>query len=368
MNSEYSSILQQFPFDGSFIKLDTIDEGHINTTLKAEFSGAKYIIQKINTVVFTKPDELMSNIFAATEYIKHNLSAQGIDPSRRTLNFLKTNDGKMYYRDDDGNCWRSYVYIDNCYTLSENCSAEEIFEAARAFGEFQNMLSGFDGSKLYESIENFHNTPVRFKAFLEAVEKDPVGRVKDVAEEIEFFKARENETGIVTGLLARGGLPVRVTHNDTKINNILFDKDTKKAICIIDLDTIMPGSSLYDFGDSVRSGAGTAKEDEVDFEKMTLNLDIYTAYVNGYLEGTAGSLTDKEIELLPFSSKLLTYETGIRFLTDYINGDVYFRTTHPTHNLERAHTQMQLVKDIENKFEQMKEITASAAGRIKSES
>ncbi|MBQ7596365.1 MAG: aminoglycoside phosphotransferase family protein, partial [Clostridia bacterium] len=249
MNLDYSTVLSQFPFKGSFLNLTAVREGHINTTLKAEFTGGKYILQKINTVVFTKPDELMANIFLTTEYITKKLEEQGIDPSRRSLKFLKTIDGKPYFRDKDGSCWRSYIYIDNCYTLKENCSPEEIYKAAKAFGVFQNTLSDFDGSKLYESIENFHNTPLRFKAFLDAVEKDIAGRAKDVADEIEFFKARENETGIVTALLANGGLPVRVTHNDTKINNILFDRDTKEALCIIDLDTIMPGSSLYDFGD-----------------------------------------------------------------------------------------------------------------------
>ena len=342
MISDYSDILNQFPFKGTITNLTPVREGHINTTLKAEFTGGKYILQKINTVVFTKPDELMANIFLTTEYLAKTLEANGIDPSRRALKFLKTLDGKPYYRDKDGSCWRSYVYIDNCYTLKENCSPEEIYKAAKAFGVFQNTLSGFDGSKLYESIKNFHNTPVRFGNFLKNVENDTAGRVREVSEEIEFFKSREAETSIVTDLLASGELPVRVTHNDTKINNILFDRDTKEALCIIDLDTIMPGSSLYDFGDSVRSGAGTAAEDEVDYKKMTINLDIYSAYVNGFLDGAGSSLTDKEIEFR---------EERAAQINITISNFPYHKT----------------INDLENKFEIMQQITQQAARRIKSE-
>ena len=367
MIENVSNILAQFPFEGEFVKSTAINEGLINTTMKVEYTKGKYIVQKINTNVFKNPDELMSNIFITTDYIAEKFKSEGIDPSRSTLRFLKTKNSEPYYKDSDGSCWRSYVYIDNSYTLSENCEKQEIYEAAKAFGSFQKTLSDFDGSKLYESIKDFHNTPVRFKTFCEAVNNNIAGRADEVSEEIEFFKSRESETGTVTALLASGEIPVRVTHNDTKINNVLFDSETKKAICVIDLDTIMPGSSLYDFGDSVRTCAAMTKEDEVDYTKAGIDLDVYEAYVNGFLDGTGNSLTEKEAELLPFSVKLLAYETGIRFLTDYLNGDVYFKTTHPTHNLERAHTQIQLVKDIEKKFEQMQKITADAVRRISSE-
>ncbi|MGN1479145.1 MAG: phosphotransferase enzyme family protein [Acutalibacteraceae bacterium] len=362
MVSESLSLFSQFPFDGKFISSEPINEGLINTTYAAEFENGKYIIQKINTNVFKNPDELMSNIFDVTAFLDSAFLKAGADPGRGTLHFLKTNSGKPYFKDENGDCWRSYKYIDECYTLSGGCSGNEIFEAARAFGNFQSMLSAFPGAKLYETIKDFHNTPKRYEALEAAVSADPKGRVGSVTSELNFFESRKDELGTVTKMLETGELPMRVTHNDTKINNVLFDNKTNKAVCVIDLDTIMPGSLLYDFGDGVRTCAALANEDEPQSEKMGIDLNVYKEYVSGYLTGADKKLTAKEIELLPFSVKLMTLEVAIRFLTDYINGDTYFKTSYSDHNLVRTRAQIALVKDIEKKFSEMQKITEKVSG------
>ncbi len=362
MNENIKEIISAFPFKGDLVNLTHISEGLINTTLKAEFTAETYIIQKINTNVFRNPDELMANISSVTEYLAEKMRANGEDPSRQTLSFLKTKDGKLYFTDSDGACWRSYVYIDDCYTLGTKCAPEEIYEAAKGFGTFQYYLKDFDGSTLYETIKDFHYTPGRYENLVKAVEADKVGRAAGVKEEIDFLLSLKDEVSIVSDMLKSGELPVRVTHNDTKINNVLFDSDTKKAICVIDLDTIMPGSSLYDFGDGIRTSSATTEEDNPDTSKMGIDENVYAVYVKGFLDGTAGSLTDKEIELLPFSVKLLTAEVAMRFLTDYLEGDVYFKVKSPEHNLNRTRAQIKLVKDVEAKMDKLKEITARAAG------
>ena len=362
MYQKLNGILSRFLFDGDFKSLTAIDEGHINTTYFADFTKGKYIIQKINTSVFKSPDELMHNITSVTEHLSSTLQKQGEDPSRQTLHFLRTADGMPYYRDSAGACWRSYIYLDNCYTVDSLCSKKEIYEAARAFGKFQYLLRDFPSENLFETIKDFHNTPKRLDALRLAVSEDKAGRANGIKDEIQFFFDRKADTEIVVNLLKSGELPPRVTHNDTKINNVLFDSETKKATCVIDLDTIMLGSSLYDFGDGIRTSAATAHEDEKDTSKMGIDLETYGAYVSGYLDGTKGELSNKEKELLPFSVKLLTLECAMRFLTDYLNGDTYFRIKYPEHNLVRARAQIKLVKDIEEKFEEMKKITSRAIG------
>lgn len=360
MDIKIDEVISQFPFEGGLQNISAVDEGHINTTYYADFGKQKYIIQKINTSVFEKPDELMHNINTVTEHLTNVLTEDGEDASRQTLHFLKTNDGSAYYKGSDGSCWRSYVYLDNCYTVNSFCSKEELYEAARAFGKFQYLLRDFQSEKLFETIKDFHNTPKRLDALREAVKEDRAGRAESVKDEIKFFFDREGDTKIVTELLSNGELPPRVTHNDTKINNVLFDSSTKKATCVIDLDTIMLGSSLYDFGDGIRTSAATADEDEKDTNKMGIDLEIYGAYVAGYLDGTKGKLNSKEKEMLPFSVKLMTLECAMRFLTDHLNGDTYFRIKYPEHNLIRARAQIKLVKDVEEKFEEMKKITSRA--------
>ena len=362
MEHEFKDILSQFPFEGNLKSINAIDEGHINTTYSADFGKQKYIIQKINTSVFNNPDELMQNITAVTEHLSSVLQAEGEDPSRQTLHFLKSSLGKAYYKSDDGSCWRSYVYLDNCYTVDSLCSEDEIYEAARAFGKFQYLLRDFSSENLFETIKDFHHTPKRLEALRLAVKEDKAGRASSVKKEIEFFFDRKKDTEVIINLLENGSLPSRVAHNDTKINNVLFDCNTKKATCVIDLDTIMLGTSLYDFGDGIRTSAATAQEDEKDTDKMGINLSTYGRYVSGYLDGTNGELNATERELLPFSAKLMTLECAMRFLTDYINGDTYFRIKYPEHNLVRARAQMKLVCDIEDKLEEMKKITSRAIG------
>lgn len=364
MDTRINELLSQFPFKGELKNLQPVNEGLINTTYLAQFSDKEYIVQKINTNVFKNPDELMSNIFSVTEYLTDMLVSNGESPERQTLHFLRTKDGSPYFEASDGSCWRSYEYIDKCYTLNGKCSDDEIYEAAKGFGNFQYCLRDYNGESLFETIKDFHFTPQRYDNLCRSIEKDAVGRAEYVKDEIDFLLSLKEETSVVSDLLSKGELPLRVTHNDTKINNVLFDSASKKAICVIDLDTIMPGSSLYDFGDGVRTSAATANEDIADYSKMGIDLDIYSAYVSGYLDGTKGSLTAKEIELLPFSVKLMTMEVAMRFLSDYLDGDVYFKISHPEHNLERTRAQIQLVKDIEAKMEKMNKITADAAGRF----
>ncbi len=354
-------ILSQFPFEGELVGVKPINEGLINTTLVADYGVKKYVIQKINTNVFTKPYELMDNIISVTEYLKKVIEANGEDAERQTLRFLKTVDDKPFYVDENNEYWRSYVYLDDSYTISSGCSVDEIYEAARAFGNFQCLLGDFPGNQLSETIVNFHHTPSRFNNLLKAIEENKADRVDEVKDEIDFFLERKDNTNVVTDLIEKGEIPVRVTHNDTKINNVLFDSNTKKAICVIDLDTIMPGSSLYDFGDGIRTSATLGAED--DIESIGLNVEAYEAYVKGFLDGTKGKLCEKEIELLPFSVVLLTQEVAMRFLTDYLNGDVYFKTSFEKHNLARTRAQIKLIKDIEAKMPQLVEITEAAAGR-----
>ncbi len=362
MDTDIFEVIKNFPFEGELVEYRAIKQGLINTTVEAKFSDKKYIIQKINTNVFKNPDELMSNIFSVTDYLNSKLIEDGRNPERHNLKFIRTNSGDLFYKDRQGGCWRSYVFVDDSYTLGNGCSNEEIYQAAKCFGEFQYYLRDFDGGSLYETIKDFHYTPSRYESLCNAVKKDIKGRACEAKEEIDFLLNLKEESHIVTDLLKSGELPLRVTHNDTKINNVLFDSESKKAICVIDLDTIMPGSALYDFGDGVRSSAATTAEDDPDPSKMGIDENIYSAYVKGFLDGTSGSLTKKEIELLPFSVKLLTAEVAMRFLTDYLEGDVYFKTNNPLHNLQRTRTQIQLVKDIDKKADILRRITAEASG------
>lgn len=359
---DIKEICEQFSINGDFTGYEKINNGHINSTYNLIFDEdgqvKKYVLQKINTNVFKNPDYLMSNIVAVTEHIRKKNEENNVDcPERRTLAFFPSLDGKYYYIDKNNDCWRLYIFVDDVYTCNSIDSEEVFYNAGAAFGEFQNILSDFDGASLYETIENFHHTASRFEALKKAVEENKAGRLDTVKEEVEFAFQREADTHVLVDMIAEGKLPLRVTHNDTKLNNILFDNISNKGICIIDLDTVMPGLSLYDFGDSIRFGANTAAEDEKDLSKVSLSLPLYEAYVNGYLSSAKDALTDLEKELLPFGAKIMTYECGIRFLTDYLNGDVYFKIGYPEHNLDRCHTQFALVKDMEDKMEQMKQIT-----------
>ncbi len=351
MNVNTEKLMKQFNIKSS---LSEYGNGHINDTYLA--APGRYILQRINTGIFKNPEELMNNIEKVTEHLRKKIIAEGGNPQRETLTIIKTIDGKNLYKYDDNNYFRVYRFVENSLPVEAPENTNQLYEAAKGFAKFQKNLADFPAETLFETIKDFHNTPVRFENLKKAISADKAGRAESVKAEIEFALAQENWIAAVTEGLADGSIPLRVTHNDTKINNILFDKDTNTALCVIDLDTVMPGSMLYDFGDALRIGAATAPEDETDLSKVSFNLDAFEAFARGYAEEMCGTLTKREIELLPLSAKLLTYECGIRFLTDYLDGDTYFKIHRPNHNLDRARTQFRLVRDIESKTEKMTEI------------
>lgn len=362
-------IISAFPDFGEVIGYKPITDGHINDTYVVDYklddgTTARYLLQRINTVVFKMPVELMENVMGVTAHLRKKIEAYGGDPERETLTVFPAKDGKNHYMAEDGGCWRMYNFVGDTFSINELTNTDDFKNAAISFGNFQKLLADYPIETLHETIPNFHNTPSRFRDFKEALEKNLSGRKDQAIPEIEFVLAREKDCGVVVDYLEKGELPLRVTHNDTKLNNILFDNTTKKGLCVVDLDTVMPGSSLYDFGDSIRFGANTAAEDEKDLSKVSLSLEYFKAYVEGYLESAGDSLTELEIKLLPFSAKLLTLECGIRFLGDFINGDVYFKTEYAEHNLVRARTQFKLVEDIEAKFDEMNAIVEEARKRI----
>ena len=351
-----SAVLEEFELKGEIINIKPLTEGHINTAYMVEFDdNTKYTVQRVNTGVFKDPVLLMDNITAVTSHLKRKISGNGGDPSRETLSFLKAKDGSHFLLRDDG-CWRVYDFIDEVYTIGFAGDKDSFRKAGAGFGAFQNHLSDYDGSSLGETIPDFHNTPVRFENLKKAIEADIKDRVKDCSDLIDFALDHEAFTHTATDLIEKGLVPIRVTHNDTKINNILFDKDTDEPICVIDLDTVMPGLAMYDFGDAIRSGAATAAEDEKDLEKVGVDLSLFSAYADGYLSVCGKSLTEKELETLHLGAPLMALECGMRFLTDYLEGDVYFRTLFPEQNLIRARNQFKLVSDMESKLDEMKEI------------
>lgn len=359
INHEIVEVCRCFNIKGEAIQHKVVTGGHINSTNLVSFSEngeiKKYLVQGINTHVFRSPDNLMDNIVSVTQYLKNKISEAGGNPDRETLTFIPAKDGRYYYY-YNGKCWRIYAYVDKAYTVNliENSTVFE--NAGRSFGMFQRHLSDYPMKNLHETIKDFHNTPKRLEALRNSVEADVKGRAASVEAEIKFAFDRTEDAKYVLDLHKKGLIPLRVTHNDTKLNNILFDEDTNEGICVIDLDTIMPGLSLYDFGDSIRSGANKAAEDEADLSKVGIDLALFENYVDGFLSETAESLNDAEIENLAFGAKLMTFECGIRFLTDYLEGDVYFRTTHAEHNIVRARNQFRLVYDMEVHMDEMNAI------------
>ncbi len=358
INDRIDEVAARFRTKGAAAEHAPYGNGHINDTFLVmcgtqEGERRRYILQKMNHSIFKMPQQLMEHVVNVTEYLREMIARRGGDPDRETLNVVKTKDGSNYYLDDEGNYWRMFLFVEQTVCLEKVESAKDFYDSAVAFGNFQKMLSDYPAQTLYETIPNFHNTPSRFSDFQRAVQEDRMGRAAQAKEEIAFALAREADTRVLTDMLKAGELPLRVTHNDTKLNNILFDADTKKAICIIDLDTVMPGLSPYDFGDSIRFGASTGAEDEKDLDKIEMDLSLFEAFTKGYLEGCGGSLTEKEIEMLPMGAKLMTYECGIRFLADFLEGDTYFKIHRDGHNLDRARTQFKLVKDMEDKWADM---------------
>ena len=351
-------IASVFRTEGEPVSAVPFGGGHINGTyLITTETGKKYTFQCLNANVFKRPHEVMSNIAHVLAHIKKKVKANGGDTERECLSPIKTSNGELLYTTDDGGYFRMYGFVEgNVYDSVEK--PEHFYCAAKAFGTFQNYLSDFPAEELCETIHNFHNTVWRYENLEKAVAEDKCGRLAEVRDYVDFAMARKKDAGIVLDAIANGSVPLRVTHNDTKFNNVLLD-DNGNAICVLDLDTVMPGSMLYDFGDSIRFGATHAAEDEPDLTKVDVDLELFEAYVKGYLEALGDRITDGEVELLAFSAKLMTLECGIRFLTDYLEGDTYFKTHFPKQNLLRTATQFKLVWDMERKMDKMEEIVKS---------
>lgn len=360
-NHDIGSIVTQFQFEGVLQDSGDYGNGHINDTYLLNFLDGenlnRYILQRINTSIFKQPQEVMENIEAVSSYLREQIVERGGDPLREAMTIIRTTDNELGYVDEDENYWRAYLFIENSMSIELIENPEHFYKSGLAFGEFQAALADFPADKLHFTIPNFHNTVSRLEAFKTALKENKSGRAHLIEDEIAFVLDREAFASTLWDYNAEGKLPLKVTHNDTKINNILFDRDTIETLCVIDLDTVMPGFSLDDFGDSIRSGATTGAEDEKDLSKVNFSLELYEQFALGFLEGSNNTLSPLEIELLPEGAKMMTFECGVRFLTDYLDGDVYFKTERPEHNLDRTRTQFKLVSDMEAQWEAMKEIS-----------
>lgn len=336
--------LEAFPLLGEVKQVEPYGEGHINRTYLVTTDKTRYILQRMNQYVFPDSDALMDNICRVTDHLRKR--GQG------TLQVIYAKDGQPLHR-IEGHAFRVYDFIEDSVTYQTASDLDAFRNVAYAFGAFQNALSDFDASCLSTPIQRFHDTPHRFETFLAALESDPKGRAAGCQEEIAFYLAQRDRLSLVVDGLSNGTIPLRVTHNDTKLNNILMDPITLQARAVVDLDTVMPGSMLYDFGDSIRFGASTAKEDEEDLSLVHFDIRLYEVYLEGYLAAVKDCITPREAELLWYSAYLLTTECGMRFLTDYLLGDVYFSTRYPEHNLVRCRTQMTLAREMWERQEEM---------------
>lgn len=361
MKYDFAAIAEKFPLNGEFFSCEPYGEGHINETflLVTEEGDTqyKYILQRINSNLFTNVEKLMDNICKVTEYSREKIAERGGNPDRESLTVIKTNGGKNYYFDGE-NYFRIYLFIDKATAYQVVEKPEHFYESAVAFGNFANLLANFDAKSLYEPLPDFHNTVKRFANLEKAVAENKAGRKDEVKAEIEFAFARKGMVGKIVEKLASGEIPTKVTHNDTKLNNVLIDDATGKALCVIDLDTIMPGTVCYDFGDSIRFGCNPAAEDEKDLTKVNFDINLFEQYVKGYVSTLKDTLTQAEADNLALGAIMMTYECGIRFLSDYLDGDVYFRVKRPEHNLDRTRTQFKLVADMEKNLDKMNAVVA----------
>lgn len=364
-NHDTRALAAEFALLGDYADAKPYGSGHINDTycltLNQGGRPMRYLLQRINHAIFKDPDGLMRNVERVCAHAQAKLRQAGApDASRRALTLVPTRSGKGWHTDAEGSRWRCYVFVEGATGHDVIREASQARQAARAFGAFQSLLADLPGGRLVETIPDFHHTPKRLARFEAALKADAHGRAKGVAREIDFVLARAKEASLVVDALAKGELPERVTHNDTKLNNVLLDDATQEGICVIDLDTVMPGSSLYDFGDLVRTSTSPAAEDETDLSKVAMMMPMYEALIEGYLSTAKGFLTPRERELLPFGGKLMTFEVGLRFLTDWLEGDVYFKVKRPGHNLDRCRTQFRLVESIESQLPAMQALAAKA--------
>lgn len=358
LQASIAHIANQFAIQGEFVRGEEIESGHINSTYRATFETAdgdqqRYILQRINEKVFKDPVAVMRNVECVTRHINWKVLRVKKDLGGQTLNLYPGRGGRSWVIGPNGGVWRCYNSIEGCVTYDIIENTRQAYQAARAFGSFQDLVSDLPASEIEETIPDFHHTRKRFERLMRVADEDPHGRAGSVGEELEFVRRREEAVDTVLELLATHAIPRRITHNDTKINNVMIDGDSDEAVCVIDLDTVMPGASLYDFGDLVRTATSPAAEDEQDLSKVVMQMPMFEALVDGYLDAAGDFLNEAEAEHLAFSGKLITMETGIRFLTDFIEGDVYFKTHREGHNLDRCRTQFKLVAEIERQQEMM---------------
>jgi len=356
-------VLSAFDFGAPVVGAVRYGEGHINDTFcvhtqPADRSCRRFILQRMSAAAFKRPDQLMENIIGVTDYLGREIEKAGGDRGREALEVIRPKNGEPYYTDSQGGAWRLYPFVEDtvCY---QSAQTPELFAASgRAFGRFQLLLRDYPAGSLHETIPRFHDTEDRLAKLKAAAAADKLGRARDCQPEIGFCLAREADCSVALAALREGRIPLRVTHNDTKLNNVLMDRETGEGLCIIDLDTVMPGLAINDFGDSIRFGANHCAEDETDLTKVSLDVGLFAAYTAAFLEGAQGSLTNEEIDLLPWGAKLMTLECGIRFLTDYLEGDVYFHISRERQNLDRCRTQFKLVADMEAHWQELTDIAA----------
>ncbi|MBO5762446.1 MAG: aminoglycoside phosphotransferase family protein [Lentisphaeria bacterium] len=365
-------ICDQFQIYGDYLVAIPFGSGHINDTFQVTYDqgGVRlhYTLQRVNTNVFKDPVKVMENIDRVTTHMLQKIRKSGLETKKRTIRLIHALDGKPYVIDSDQNCWRCYIFIENARTYDVLESERIAYKVAQTFGEFQLDMVDLPGGRLHETIPNFHNTPVRIAALEQALREDVRGRAAHVQKEADFILSRAEECGRLLDLHRQGLIPERITHNDTKVNNILIDDVSGEGICVIDLDTVMPGLALYDFGDLVRTCTSPAAEDEIDLDKVFMRFDMFEALLRGYLASASGFLKPAEREELPFAGKLITLEIATRFLTDYLQGDVYFKTHRVGHNLDRCRNQLKLVQSIEDQFDDMHKLLQSLRRKVKRKS